>query len=1488
MLNIFRSILVLLAVIAQTAHADFIHPGITNTRSDLDRIKSMVEAQVDPWYASYLEMEADSKSSYNYTVRGDPSFTELGRDDGTNYSAWNSDIRAAYYNAIRWYVTGDERHAEKAVEIFNAWNNLEDVTSGGTRALSGAIVYIMLEAAEIIKSTYDGWPESEIQEFKDMLVYPGYSNTAEPDGISRTSGSFYWQAYQGDSVRHGNQGLAGFRAVMAMGIFLDNEIIYDRALRYIQGMPHRPDDLAYPPGPHTATTISSVGTYADTYNYTQSTTVEDFGFNELITNYIWITGQCQESSRDQSHSNFGIGILCAMSEMAWNQGYDLYSHADDRLLLGLEFTTKYNVTNLQSYPDQTTWWIPTVASGEFMEGFNASQRVYSKAISPINVGGFPGSQPIFEIPVGHYIGRGIKTAEEVKWTVRARDYALATTGYEDAGHVNGAVGWGALTERRVELCYGDPINGFSGDLPVFEMSVLPGTIEAEHYDYSPVDGEGRTYHDTTTTNSGGAYRVSDGVDISVCSEGGYQLTEIEVGEWVSYTVSVEDAGMYQLAVRYAAAEDVAIRVEFAGSDLTGDVTLPSTGGATNWASYLVGNDLLLSKGVQSMRVHFPDAAASYSLNSITIWSDAAQESRIEAEAYDAFLGVQTQETSDVGGGLNLGYIDDGDWCRYDNISLDGATTFKVRVARNSGRSDGRIEVRLDSLTGALIGSVDVPETGGWDVWETIETNLTGTTGMHSIYLVFTNIGSGSGRALFDVNWFELDIDGQGPTQILPYAESFESGFGAWTQSADDDFDWSIGSGETTTTSTGPSAAPDSSQYLYLEAHDSSEQYKMAQLSCVFDLSPVASAELVFDYHMCGEDIDYLAVDVYDGTVWTPNVWIRDGQQHSSSEEAWMRAEVDLSDYVGNSAVTLRFRGKQTQWHLADMAIDNIRVTEIPASLVAHWPMDESSGTLVPDRSSGGFDGTATDASWVTGVNGNALSFNGGSSRVSIPAATFASISDEVTISMWVNGGATQPKEDSVFYAVDSSGTRILNIHLPWSNSAVYWDVGNSTGYDRIFKIATADQFMDEWNHWAFTKNATTGVMNIYVNGELFQTGSSKTRSIIGINQAFIGGQPSAAEYDGIVDDVQLYNIELTATEVMSLYHRVVNPAVLSPAGSGSGYDVTSVEAAAFRSNGIVKMFDADGDNAYGSAGTFFYGNGADNTNNTDGKPSWVTTVSSSVASLVASAYYTDFDNPTLAIFDTVADWTTTSIANVDTAGTTGGLWAELMTFTVDTTAPREFRLGVMAGNENTPDGRWDPAAVRLSFEGGSPAEVSDLESTDLGMVFFDVVLPEYVAGTFSIGGQTRDLGVDTRGPSIAGITFDISNPYTQWTGAVFFGAPVDTDQTTFGNPDGDRYTNDMEWALVTNPLVPDEPAILMSEDNGDFVVTYYRRDPAVTGIDVFAIWAPSILTETWKLDGDGMTESSNGWDGDVESVSASVPVGEGDTSVFIRIQAEEQ
>ncbi|MBP1841219.1 DUF7594 domain-containing protein [Formosa algae] len=618
------SIILLFFIGFYTAQAQFVHPGLTHKQSDLDRMKDMVNAQLDPWYSSYQEMVSDQKSSYDYVVQGDASFTELGRDSNVNYGAWNSDIRAAYYNALRWYIEGDTRHADKAIEIFKAWSNLTSVTSGGTEALSGGIAYIMIEAAEIIKSTYTGWSDSDIKAFEDMLVYPGYSTTTEPDNI-RTNTTFYWSAYQGDPVRHGNQGLSGWRTILAMGIFLDNEIMYDRALRYVQGLPHREDDLPYPAGPNTSDAITASGDYADTYSITRGYDVEDYGYNELMNYYIWDNGQCQESSRDQQHTMFGIGLLTSMAEMAWNQGDDLYSFTNDRLLLGLEYNMRFNVSAIQSYDDQPNPWEPSVSSGEFREGFDRTGRWYSKAISPVGVGEFPGIRPVFEMPVAHYYGRGFKTEEEVKWITRARDKAIELSSYEAAGWTNDALGWGALTARRPMYCYGDPISGFDGlGLPLYAMHDISNTIEAENFDYDPSkNGEGRVYHDKSATNTAGAYRVFDSVDIEELGDDNYNITAIEAGEWLTYTISVPETALYSFSINYAASQaDGTIKLTFNGEDKTEAISVPvnSSDDSDNsdWGSLQIAEDMLLNKGVQSLKISFGGTSEAFKLDNFTI------------------------------------------------------------------------------------------------------------------------------------------------------------------------------------------------------------------------------------------------------------------------------------------------------------------------------------------------------------------------------------------------------------------------------------------------------------------------------------------------------------------------------------------------------------------------------------------------------------------------------------------------------------------------------------------------------------------------------------------------------------------------------------------------------------------------------------------------------------------------------------------------------
>jgi len=152
--------------------------------------------------------------------------------------------------------------------------------------------------------------------------------------------------------------------------------------------------------------------------------------------------------------------------------------------------------------------------------------------------------------------------------------------------------------------------------------------------------------------------------------------------------------------------------------------------------------------------------------------------------------------------------------------------------------------------------------------------------------------------------------------------------------------------------------------------------------------------------------------------------------------------------------------------------------------------------------------------------------------------------NEISVAFWAWGNPSQlPANTSVFEAFDEYGQRSLNVHLPWSNSRVYWDAGAGAGagYDRIDKAAVASVVSGQWNHWTFTKNATTGIMNIYVNGLIWHTGANKTMPIGKIHHFTLAKSVNGNNFfPGKIDDFQVFTKELDATTVLAWYNREID------------------------------------------------------------------------------------------------------------------------------------------------------------------------------------------------------------------------------------------------------------------------------------------------------------------------------------------------------------
>ena len=118
-------------------------------------------------------------------------------------------------------------------------------------------------------------------------------------------------------------------------------------------------------------------------------------------------------------------------------------------------------------------------------------------------------------------------------------------------------------------------------------------------------------------------------------------------------------------------------------------------------------------------------------------------SHIEAEDYSQQSGIQT-----TSGGSAVGYIEDGDYIMFDNVTFSSAVeTLNARVASNT--SGGTMSIHLNNLNASAVCSVPVSNTGGWTSWVIESAAGAIPAGTYGVYARF------SGGYLFDVDWIQF-------------------------------------------------------------------------------------------------------------------------------------------------------------------------------------------------------------------------------------------------------------------------------------------------------------------------------------------------------------------------------------------------------------------------------------------------------------------------------------------------------------------------------------------------------------------------------------------------------------------------------------------------------------------------------------------------------------------------------------------------------------
>lgn len=214
---------------------------------------------------------------------------------------------------------------------------------------------------------------------------------------------------------------------------------------------------------------------------------------------------------------------------------------------------------------------------------------------------------------------------------------------------------------------------------------------------------------------------------------------------------------------------------------------PNVKGITIWGwiegeTWIEGTHLISKSGVERpaltwLKQYLKDTPASSIASPIKPLNETNAFTTIQAENYKSVSSLKI-DTIGIPEGSALGSISKGDYILYNNINFgSGASSFKARVACGSN-NDRNIELRLNTSTGTLIGTLNVKSTGSWGNYEEMSLALDNVKGLNNLYIVF------DGAVNFD--WFTFtpssnqtnatssiiigDVDGNGIVNALDFGK----------------------------------------------------------------------------------------------------------------------------------------------------------------------------------------------------------------------------------------------------------------------------------------------------------------------------------------------------------------------------------------------------------------------------------------------------------------------------------------------------------------------------------------------------------------------------------------------------------------------------------------------------------------------------------------------------------------------------------------------
>ncbi len=344
MIRYFFIFFILTPIFCGAAEKSFNHPGVFVSLKQLQYVKNNLYRE--PWKSAYKKVLQDPLADKHYEPT--PwSTVECGSASNPNNGCTDEvrDAQAAYTQALLWRLSGETVYAENVRKILNAWAN---TLTGGHTNSNGPLqaswsAALFTRAAEIVKYTYTGWPQSEKDKVTKLFAEQYY-----PDISRMFSGNY--------ACYNKNWHASAIEAMLNIAVFNKNTTWFNDAIEKWRSLV---PSYIY---------LSSDGSRPKNASWCSR--------NNSQINAHWnnpksyVEGLTQESCRDFEHTAYGLAAIINTAETARLQGVNLYQNAQMRIIKAMELHSAYQTASLSGKLCQNYNGYKLNTKGTFEVGFN--------------------------------------------------------------------------------------------------------------------------------------------------------------------------------------------------------------------------------------------------------------------------------------------------------------------------------------------------------------------------------------------------------------------------------------------------------------------------------------------------------------------------------------------------------------------------------------------------------------------------------------------------------------------------------------------------------------------------------------------------------------------------------------------------------------------------------------------------------------------------------------------------------------------------------------------------------------------------------------------------------------------------------------------------------------------------------------------------------------------------------------------------------------